>query len=416
MNYEDLINLLVESFKTGVPKNITADKLREALIKVVEFANITRGDYQGTATPSTNTGTPSTPVYYFAGQSGVYINFGGITVDSTQGINILSYSGSAWSKAVVPIDLAGYAQEDLIYAQKSGSADLAFTKPGITAKLKGDPTYMSSASDTPGVQQHTEFGRKIAKSIGSSVVNFYSFDDLFTVLDDKAEVEVFVKVNNLSGTPSMGLSVGSPTVAGQKGIHYRSDGMVFLQSGTSIPTVLREANPNFAYSSSDVVSLQLKKTGSSAIVRASKNGVYSTDIADVEVHIVGKIYFTQRGSGTVDWDINVQRYVLDPVVDKVPDIENSLAVVKQTLGELIWVEDFSERNIEEYEKFPLVGSLTILLSKQGGLKAQVFGGGSSSFATIETDVSFPEGRSVKINFDTSSGGADFALGFGFGNQ
>src|SRR5690606_35412078 len=35
---------------------------------------------------------------------------------------------------------------------------------------------------------------------------------------------------------------------------------------------------------------------------------------------------------------------------------------------------------------------------------------------IETDVSFPEGRSVKINFDTSSGGADFALGFGFGNQ
>lgn len=114
MNYEDLINLLVESFKTGVPKNITADKLREALIKVVEFANVTRGDYQGTATPTTNPGTPSTPVYYFARQSGTYTNFGGIEVDATEGINILSYSGSAWSKAVVPIDLSGYATDTVL--------------------------------------------------------------------------------------------------------------------------------------------------------------------------------------------------------------------------------------------------------------------------------------------------------------
>src|SRR5690606_22332360 len=50
----------------------------------------------------------STPVYYFAGQSGIYTNFEEITVDASEGINILSYSGSSWSKAVVPIELSGY--------------------------------------------------------------------------------------------------------------------------------------------------------------------------------------------------------------------------------------------------------------------------------------------------------------------
>src|SRR5690606_19008039 len=133
MNYEDLINLLVESFKTGVPKNITADKLREALIKIAQFANITRGDYQGTASPSTNPGTPSTPVYYFAGQSGTYTNLGGITVDASEGISILSYAGSACSEAVVPIELSGYAKTTLV---TSLSDNISAKADKVTGKNK----------------------------------------------------------------------------------------------------------------------------------------------------------------------------------------------------------------------------------------------------------------------------------------
>lgn len=55
--------------------------------------------YAGIATPSTNPGTPSGKVFYIAVSSGTYTNFSNLTAE--QGINILKYNGSAWSKDVV---------------------------------------------------------------------------------------------------------------------------------------------------------------------------------------------------------------------------------------------------------------------------------------------------------------------------
>ena len=55
--------------------------------------------YAGIATPSTNPGTPSGKVFYIAVSSGTYTNFSNLT--AAQGVNILKYNGSAWSKDVV---------------------------------------------------------------------------------------------------------------------------------------------------------------------------------------------------------------------------------------------------------------------------------------------------------------------------
>ena len=55
--------------------------------------------YAGIATPSTNPGTPSGKVFYIAVSSGTYTNFSNLT--AAQGINILKYNGSVWSKDVV---------------------------------------------------------------------------------------------------------------------------------------------------------------------------------------------------------------------------------------------------------------------------------------------------------------------------
>ena len=52
--------------------------------------------YRGMAEPTTNPPTPTTKVFYIATKAGTYTNFGNIAV--TEGITILKYDGSNWSK------------------------------------------------------------------------------------------------------------------------------------------------------------------------------------------------------------------------------------------------------------------------------------------------------------------------------
>lgn len=120
MNYEQLSDLINANIIPGVPKGITAAKLKEILSELLDFTNLTQGDYQGTAAPTTNPGTPTTPVYYFATTTGTYTNFGGLAVTAGDGVNILSFiPGSGWSKAVVPVDLATYATKSELDAKTS---------------------------------------------------------------------------------------------------------------------------------------------------------------------------------------------------------------------------------------------------------------------------------------------------------
>ena len=58
-------------------------------------ANIQGCQYIGIATPTTNPGTPSNNVFYFAHEAGIYTNFGSLAV--TQGINILKFDGTSWT-------------------------------------------------------------------------------------------------------------------------------------------------------------------------------------------------------------------------------------------------------------------------------------------------------------------------------
>lgn len=66
-------------------------------------ANIQGYQYIGIATPTTNPGTPSNNVFYFAHEAGTYTNFGSLVI--TQGINILKFDGTTWSlEQLVGID------------------------------------------------------------------------------------------------------------------------------------------------------------------------------------------------------------------------------------------------------------------------------------------------------------------------
>lgn len=115
MNYTELIAKITADIVPGLPKGITAEKLKSLFQEIAQFANETRGDYQGTAAPADNPGTPTDPVYYIASTSGTYTNFGGLVVTASDGVNYLSFvPGDGWSKTVVPIELAAYATIDLV--------------------------------------------------------------------------------------------------------------------------------------------------------------------------------------------------------------------------------------------------------------------------------------------------------------
>jgi lysophospholipase L1-like esterase len=61
--------------------------------------------FRGVAMKTLNPGIPTTPEFYFAGESGVFPNFSGITVDATTGINILVGSSGSYIKLIIPINL-----------------------------------------------------------------------------------------------------------------------------------------------------------------------------------------------------------------------------------------------------------------------------------------------------------------------
>lgn len=115
MTYTELIAKIAADIVPGLPKGITAEKLKSLFEDIAQFANETRGDYQGTAAPADNPGTPTDPVYYTATVAGTYTDFGGVVITSEDieggWVQITFAPGTGWDKNVVSIELAPYAQK-----------------------------------------------------------------------------------------------------------------------------------------------------------------------------------------------------------------------------------------------------------------------------------------------------------------
>lgn len=91
--------------RTNNNQEITGANLQNVLNTIVNSvgANAT---FAGVATPSTSPGTPDGPVFYIAGQSGQYSNFGNQTVTvGTATLGIFLWNGSVWS--YIPVIISG---------------------------------------------------------------------------------------------------------------------------------------------------------------------------------------------------------------------------------------------------------------------------------------------------------------------
>lgn len=95
-NYATLKASIEDSIKQNGVGAITGPVLQSALLAMI---NSLGAGYQfmGTATPSTNPGSPDQRVFYIASTAGTYANFGGIEVASGE-VAILSKGGDNWAK------------------------------------------------------------------------------------------------------------------------------------------------------------------------------------------------------------------------------------------------------------------------------------------------------------------------------
>lgn len=132
-NYEELKAAVASVIKTNGNQEITGQVLQNTLTTLISQvgANAT---FAGIATPDTAPGTPDQNVFYIAGQSGVYANFGGYEVtknavafNNVSGnwvateLNLLSID--FWDSAVYDMAYSGYLPVDLghLYSHSSGT-------------------------------------------------------------------------------------------------------------------------------------------------------------------------------------------------------------------------------------------------------------------------------------------------------
>jgi hypothetical protein len=132
-NYEELKAAVASVIKTNGNQEITGQVLQNTLTTLISQvgANAT---FAGIATPETAPGTPDQNVFYIAGQSGVYANFGGYKV--TKNAVAFNNVGGNWvatelnllssgfgDSAVYDMAYSGYLPVDLghLYSYESGT-------------------------------------------------------------------------------------------------------------------------------------------------------------------------------------------------------------------------------------------------------------------------------------------------------
>ena len=132
-NYEELKAAVSSVIKTNGNQEITGQVLQNTLTTLISQvgANAT---FAGIATPDTAPGTPDQNVFYIAGQSGVYANFGGYEV--TKNAVVFNNVSGNWvatelnllssdfgNSAVYDMAYSGYLPVDLghLYSHTSGT-------------------------------------------------------------------------------------------------------------------------------------------------------------------------------------------------------------------------------------------------------------------------------------------------------
>lgn len=170
-NYEELKAAVASVIKTNGNQEITGQVLQNTLTTLISQvgANAT---FAGIATPDTVPGTPDQNVFYIAGQSGVYANFGGYEVaKNAVAFNNVSGNWVATELNLLSSDFGNSAVYDMAY-----SGYLPVDYGHLYSFEGGNGSYIaSSAWDAVTLRIYNPTGK--LEVTGANVAFFVFFDD-----------------------------------------------------------------------------------------------------------------------------------------------------------------------------------------------------------------------------------------------
>ena len=170
-NYEELKAAVSSVIKTNGNQEITGQVLQNTLTTLISQvgANAT---FAGIATPDTTPGTPDQNVFYIAGQSGVYANFGGCKVTKNAvAFNNVSGNWVATELNLLSSDFGDSAVYDMAY-----SGYLPVDLGHLYNHSEGTGSYISSTTwDTATLRIYKPTGKLEVQ--GAKVSFFVFFDE-----------------------------------------------------------------------------------------------------------------------------------------------------------------------------------------------------------------------------------------------
>ena len=101
-NYTELKAAVSAVIKQNGNNEITGALLQNTLLSIINNvgANAT---YIGTATPTTNPGSPDGNVFYISATPGTYTNFGGLVLERGKAYTIVNGANNAWTAIAINI-------------------------------------------------------------------------------------------------------------------------------------------------------------------------------------------------------------------------------------------------------------------------------------------------------------------------
>lgn len=136
-NWNTLKESIANIIKANDNQEITGQLLQQTLINIISTVG-ENATFIDVATPSTNPGTLSGPIFYIASTPGIYSNFNGIKVFEQDGTVILKYSDGDWSK--IKIGLPNFTKVKVLNVEISQQSNYYTDLENfiIDIKLTGD--------------------------------------------------------------------------------------------------------------------------------------------------------------------------------------------------------------------------------------------------------------------------------------
>lgn len=187
-NWNTLKESIANIIKANGNQEITGQLLQQTLISIISTVG-ENATFIDVATPSTNPGTLSGPIFYIASTPGIYSNFNGIKVFEQDGTVILKYSDGDWSK--IKIGLPNFTKVKVLNVEISQQSNYYTDLENFIIDIK-------LTGDILGTEDDPHYWAPVSVHTDIKTVILYETDADGNYLEEFNSISVSLKGDNLS--------------------------------------------------------------------------------------------------------------------------------------------------------------------------------------------------------------------------